>query len=539
MICLILFLGVSGIWILGFNTSYFTNPDAYDYAQMGREIHRGHGLSTLQIFPRHIPFLSRRDYLNTENWPNLYRYPLPTVLNAFFQGFVQDAIVASVLQSGTWFLLGIPVLFFLTNRLTNLTVAIISTIFYIADPYIFHSSYDGMTESLSTLLILSLILVAYSGELHKWKCIFLGILCGLNFLTRTQLFFLFPLAVLYVWTMAQKPKRYYAVTLVLAGMLLTVFPWCVHNLMVAGDPLFSFSTSRNLVLDAFPRHSDLEMQLHAPVEIFTIFEQYGAVILSKFLRNIIPSIISLRYWDKAFDQMYIPFLFFFLSFFNSEPLIHRQYNLFKWSSIVLILCNFFVLSLVFHHARFYTMFRPFVIVIGTYEMVHLFLESPSLRYLQRFRAAGFAILILVGLHLSLVGFHQQLLSVTKAHKNSPPVSQAELESYESLRLLTDKESVIASDISYKISLYADRRTIQLPSDPKELLEISKTYLPIEYVLLSKRAMTKSSSKTEKPSLFETYEGYGDFAASQDFLKDFEVVTQLSDGMVLFGKRSYK
>lgn len=39
----LLFVVISGLWFWGFNTTFFLNPDAYDYAQMGREISNGNG----------------------------------------------------------------------------------------------------------------------------------------------------------------------------------------------------------------------------------------------------------------------------------------------------------------------------------------------------------------------------------------------------------------------------------------------------------------------------------------------------------------
>jgi len=128
VIAFLLFIVATLIWIWGFNTNYFGNRDAHDYAQMGRELSNGNGFSTLQIFPRHIPFLQKKNYLDKKSWPNLHRFPLPSILNAFFYKMTKDIIKAAVMQSGVAFLLSVPVLFLLATRLTNITI--ISYLFY-------------------------------------------------------------------------------------------------------------------------------------------------------------------------------------------------------------------------------------------------------------------------------------------------------------------------------------------------------------------------------------------------------------------------
>jgi len=65
------FLTVATAWNAGFSVVDFVSPDAYDYAQMGREIRSGYGFSTRQLLPRHIPYLFERGYLRTGHPPNL------------------------------------------------------------------------------------------------------------------------------------------------------------------------------------------------------------------------------------------------------------------------------------------------------------------------------------------------------------------------------------------------------------------------------------------------------------------------------------
>ena len=164
-VCFLISVSIAALWIWGFNTHYFTRRDAYDYAQISLQFFQGKGLSTLQFFPRHIPYFQDNGILTGSTWPNLYRNPLLMILNSAFLRFFDNVIVASVIQSGFWYIASIPVLFFLAKRLTNLRVAIVSTIFYAADPVIFLYSYSGMTETLATFLLLCLLVSLVSGHL--------------------------------------------------------------------------------------------------------------------------------------------------------------------------------------------------------------------------------------------------------------------------------------------------------------------------------------------------------------------------------------
>jgi 4-amino-4-deoxy-L-arabinose transferase-like glycosyltransferase len=333
----LLFLAVTAIWVWVFNTNSFTKPDAFDYAQMGRELGDGNGFSTLQIFPRHIPLLYRKGYLEKENWPNLYRYPLPTILTAFFYKITNNIIKAAVLQSGIAFLLSIPLLFILATRLTNLKVGIISIIFYAADPAIFTGSYEAMSEPMAAFLLLWLFLIAFLGQLSPWKCFAMGIICGLSYLNRAQFILLVPLAALYIWISFQKKKKFTGFALLLVAFLLVAGPWFIRNTVVVGEPAFSFSTSRNLAKGSSLVHSDLEMQLDAPVETFEVLKIYGKSVAGKVLNNL-SAVVRLKFWSANFSPKGSIFLFFlFASFIYRRHSANRKYDSFRNAAAALIL----------------------------------------------------------------------------------------------------------------------------------------------------------------------------------------------------------
>ena len=508
-----LFLIITITWVWGFNTSYFTSPDAYDYAQMGKEISNGNGFSTLQIFPRQIPFFQKKGYLEKENWPNLSRYPLPTILNAFFYKITKDAIKAGVLQTGIFYLLSIPILFILAIKLTSLNTAIISTIFYAAHPLIFESSYNGMSESLATFFLLAVFLMTFSGKLSKWKCLAIGVLCGLGYLARSQLIILFPLVALFIWISEKGKSKFRSIIFLSVGSLIIVGPWFIRNTIVVGKPIFSFFNSRRIVLRALPQHSDIGLQLEAPVDNIEVFQKYGLVVTKKVLNNI-SAIVGSNFWAKSFGPDGILLFFLFASFIYRRSFRNKNYIILRDGTIILILCNFLVASLVFHRPRFYVSLQPLICLVGINEIIMLFNDF-TFKHSKKLKIAVICGLVLFA--------SVRLYKVTMRHKYRPlPIGALENKSYEFIKKIASKDTIIASSNSYKISLQVGCRTIRLPVFPVDLLKINDRYLPIDYVLIN-RKMAKKYAHSD----------YGKFVKSDEFLRKFRFMKVLPDGPVLF------
>ena len=517
VIPLLFLLSVSLVWILEFDVYKFTNPDAYDYAQMGREIARGNGFSTLQVFPRHIPTLAEKGLLNIPHWPNLYRYPLPTYLNAFFNLWLPDIIVASVVQSGIWFLLGIPLVFWITRQVANRTVATLATLFYVGDPVLWLYSYNGLTESSATFILLLIAGVALSKSSLNRQAMILGVLSGLAFLDRTQLVFVLPITLVYIWWKTQSPMRYYLSAVMCLLAFLVMLPWLLNNYLLMGDPLFSFSNVRNIVYSVPGPGIDIEMQLHAPADTWSVIQEYGVGIAVKFARNTIPEIISLEFWANMFST-YFPFLLFFLmSFFHKDNVRNQHWEVLKWGSAIIILANFLVLGLGRHEPRFYIICRPFVLIVGLVSFVGII---SSMLKQKRMVLKGLTICLFI------FGFVQFSLSAV-TYRHMPSNYSVDIESYTMVAESAPAESIIASDASYKVSLHATRRALRLPTNPKELLEINEKYISVDFVLLTGCSVVPGSE--------EGHSTYCRFVSTPEFLSVFKLIKQLPNGALFFKK----
>lgn len=531
----LLFVGVFllsvAIWVTGYSVSYFENPDAYDYAQMGRELRTGHGFSTLQIFPRHLTLLETLSPLPVTDhaWSNLYRYPLPTISNALAQIFIPDIVAAAVVQSGVWSLLSIPLLYLVASRLTNQTVALLSVGIYVASSSFWISSYNGMTESLATCLLLLAVFLAIARDC-SWKWMNLGIVCGLIFLTRTQFLYLLPLAVLFTYLESQPVSRVRRMAMVIFGFIATIIPWSVRNLFLTGDPMFSFSTSRNFAIGTLPMNSDVDMQLYAPISTFSILKEYAPVIIKKFYHNVWPDIINPISLAGGRNSGLFLAVILLASILTEKAAPSHQYRRFKWGTMLMVVINFLIVSLVFHAERFYEELYPLLILLFVYEIL-LVADLLSARRMRYARAGATAIIVLA----TFVALVSTLRSIKT--KEEPEVA-INRQSFESLARYLSPEAITASDISYKVALNTGTRSIRLPSNPNELFDISDKFMHLDYVLISKGVVAWSGEE-QKPSLFETYTQYNQFLNTDEFRGRFQFVAQLPDGSQLYKNRQSK
>lgn len=543
LVMLLFFIAVGIVWIVGYNGNYFVWPDAYDYAQMGREIRAGHGFSTLQVLPGHIPFLAEKGYLEQEHWPNLSRFVLPTLTNAFAQLFTSDAVAASIVQSGLWYLLSVPVLFLLTLRCTNMTVASLSTLFYVADPHIFESSYNGLTETLASFLILCVLLVVFVCRDGNLKWLLAGALCGLCYLARTNLVYVTPLIAVYALRPQKRPWQFAAGGLVLLSSALVVLPWCIRNQVVTDSPSFSFSTAGALGWDAAPGTPFI--RLHEPADVPSMLQKHGPAIRTKTVKNAIENVISLTFWDKMFSKrgwfypvdrkkqgIYIPFIFFFfLSLFRRTAKTEELYRLLKWCCLMLLLGGFLMNCMANHWPRYYVPFRPLILAVGMCELVSCLRRLGSAKVRSIVSAVGISLLAVIGVY--------QYYAVYMAHQEAPDLNKTwpvlreeDRKAYELVKELTSNKAVIASDISPEVCFVTERRSLRLPQNPKELLEIHDRYIRIDYILIGRQINTWRLN-------YGSYKTYPDFLSSPQFLDRYEIEKDLPNGAVLYKLRTQK
>lgn len=526
--CLLATLAACLVWLSGVTEGRFLNPDAYDYAQMGRQVCSGRGMSTLQIFPLEIPFLAERGLLEREWWPNVHRYPLPILTAAAFQLLVSDPVTAAVWQSGVWYVLSAPMMFLLGFRLAGIRVAAGATLFLIADWLILECGYSGMTESLSTFLLLATLAVAFGPARGGWGAGATGALCALCYLARSQYFFLAPILVVRTWFTGESPRRWKEPLILAAAAMAVASPWWVRNTIVAGNPLFSSFNTRMLVMGAVPNQSDLVTRLHAPISTGAVLEEFGDAIWEKYHGHLTQHTFSPRYWAEMLSPAGLYLLPLFILAFLRRQQGGRRVASFKWVVLALLVCNFLVVGLVLPLGRMFSAFRSPVILIALWQLDELAGMFGGKRF------GGIARNVLFGLVL-LAGC-VRLGHTIREHHRRPLRNPALFASVRELAGSIEEGSVVASDESFLFALLAERRSVRLPDDPADLLEIDERYLPIDYVFLSRRVTSARKAEAERTQIYSSYAAYNSFIESQAFKSRYELVRWLPERGALYRRR---
>lgn len=526
---LVLFATVIVVWCDGFTLAQFVSRDAHDYAQMGREIRSGHGFSTLQLFPRHIAYLDQRGLLHSEHIPNLYRYPLPTLANAFFLLFTPDVVRAAVIQTGVCFLLSIPAFFLLAWRLTSPMLAFLCTTLYLANPTFWSFSRSGLTEPLAVLLLLATALTMFAPNAKRIRrlAFLTGALCGLAFLTRSQLAYLYPLSLLFYLTAPQKNDRIYSALLTTAGFILLISPWAIRNMVLTGDPLFSFSSSRSLAFATRLLHSDLDMQLHAPPETAAVLSEYGPAIWKKTLNNFWPGILNPMAWtSSAAFALCIWIVLLGSLVTKGAPETHHARR-FKWGCALALMSNFLIMCPTLMERRFNQILHPFIVIL-TAGYVFLLIETTTRGIGRRITRATIylAVLLIAATHCA---------KRFADHRHMPMGRRGLGGICEAIADRSTEHGIVASDISHKISLHCGIPTVRLPGEPEELLEISDKHVPIDHIVFTPRVLKDRPRAMQ--SFWETYDTYPAFIRTREFVDRYEPLTTLPNGVAIFRRRT--
>jgi len=227
-----------------------SRPDGFDYAQIGRELAEGRGFSSRQaIYMLHLRFLEDHDLLQGP-WPNLHRFPLPSLVMAGLF-LVLGVGVPAVLAYGIGFHVATSMLLFeWTRRAVGLAPAVAATALFSSSGAVLETGVSGLAEpSAMFFFTLSLFFAwrAFGEGGVRWPFA-AGAALGLATLARTNALFAAPFFVLAVlWPLlaetppGRRPWRELGQrggALVL-GMLILITPWMARNWSVAGSPTFS------------------------------------------------------------------------------------------------------------------------------------------------------------------------------------------------------------------------------------------------------------------------------------------------------------
>jgi len=301
----------------------------------------------------------------------------------------------------------------------------------------------------------------------------------------------------------------------LGAVAAAVSPWFVRNFIVTGDPMFAFTNTRNLLAKTL-HHPRIDLQLHAPVDLSTVLTSYGDEIAAKILAHIWPNLVSPGFWIGVLGWYAVAYFVAIVL-----RLLARNgnngaalYSVYERTVPVLIGLNFFVVSMIYHRQRYYDPLLPLIIVVLVITVPRL-LENGFTRLRPRggpSRNAIFIVLILIA--------GVRAADTYIDHVRQPGIPEVDIQSYKVLGTFIKDDDLVASDLSAQITLFCGVRTLRLPSDLQELLEIDDRYIPIDLIVFGRRR--------GEPLVRS-------FVASEMFVHRFERLPDLPNGAAVYRK----
>jgi 4-amino-4-deoxy-L-arabinose transferase-like glycosyltransferase len=217
---------------------WLADPDAQDYAQLGRQIAAGRGPSTRYMPWNGLDFLAERDAGSlvgeSPSWPNIVRFPLTPVLMALGFAVAGPADEAAHLPAGLSFILTAGCAALLGARTYGAWAGLTAGLAVTFLPLLVNYSLTGLTESLLGLQVLAVLACVARGRENLSLG---GVLFGLAVLNRYDTALL-ALPILALWLLA-RPGWFRRCTAFLVPAGIVVLPWAVYLTVVAGTPLFN------------------------------------------------------------------------------------------------------------------------------------------------------------------------------------------------------------------------------------------------------------------------------------------------------------
>lgn len=216
------------------------DPNAFDYAQIARNLATGQGFTTKFIKP-----LSLTRSLHIDRHPDLTYPPLHPGLMALFMSLFEPTAQAAALACGTAFLLTIPLVFIFALRLFDRDAAWLATALYVTNLVAIRFSISGLEVSLLSLLVTGLIMVLYHyaqcrRQQRLWLAISAAVLMGAIYLTKYIWVITIIPVLIYIYYCTPRRRREQILLVFAVTFFVVIAPWCYRMCAVSGNPFFTW-----------------------------------------------------------------------------------------------------------------------------------------------------------------------------------------------------------------------------------------------------------------------------------------------------------
>lgn len=455
-----------------------TNPDALDFAQVGRNLHEGRGFVTYVLRP--LALTHGSDALRQ---PDLVHGPLyPFVLAMAFGALgAKDNVVALV--SGIFYLLMIPVVYQLGKRVFNREVGIAAALAVAFNSLILEYATSGLPITLYIFLFSSLLLVLFNlaawrrkqeqpgaqptNKLPKLQLVLAGLLTGALYLTDPIFAWIMPLvAVATLWMVPVRRGSAAAHLLMPLGLL--VLPWMIRNGVMTGNPIFALR-GMEVWMDTrtYPGNLAYRIEPGGVVPSGLLFQDvlrklavgFGTVI------ETLPQVSAS--WLLAF---FIPSLLF--RFNDSAATTLRNLLVTSFGLILLGTLLFGV------EMPLFVSLMPAMLIFSIAFLMHL------LRQAQVSRSGG---MVVAGLAALVVAY--PLVKTLALEPRVRPL--AEVAPAKALARVAQRDQVSLSDQPWLVAWHADRPSIWVPASDSQVKVVKERFPETRWLFLTPSARSLS------------------------------------------------
>jgi hypothetical protein len=482
-------IGLSAFYLTGIFRG-LPISEAMDQAQVGREIIRGHGWSTEFARPLAIGELEHHGKdLKTAAWKDTYNAPIPPLLDAIATyipikegwaltktDFVYAGDRAIALMGVIFFLASVVVLYFVALELFDERLAQMAVGLVLICEMMWRYAISGLPQMFLLLMLnvniwilLRAMRAQYLNESTlKWSAL-LGLGFGIMALTHALSIFIF-LPVLVYAALYFRPRPWTA-SVMLAVFLIVYVPWLVRNYMVCGDPR---GVAGFAGLDGIVRSESGHMRRFA-IDLGETTGNYYAENFRQNLTGQINRIIEYMGWSCVAPLALVSVLHAF-----RRPITASfRWVLFAMFGSAVIGMGIFGMKEEGSLAadQFYLLFVPLFICYGMAYVLVQWDRRIGLGFIvpQWGRQGRVHQLLRVSLVIAifLISGIPLIFRICLDRSRTPIEWPPYVPPYMSMmNKMFDPNEIIASDMPWAVAWYADRRSIWLPYDSQDLVDLS-------------------------------------------------------------------
>jgi len=463
-------------------------PDAFDYAQMGRQISRGEGMTSLQTFPYALGWLAEHDRDASPPWPNVWRFPLPTWIRAASFALFGESDGAAIAPGLLFSAFTATLLFALGNRLGGPVAGLASAAVWIVSASQRELSTTGLSEPGAALLACAIALAALRSRALGMRAVALaGALLGLALLHRTNLAALAPVALLLALG-AQRDERARRAIAFAASSIAVALPFWAYSAAAHGDPFVNLTTDRGLLRLALGRD---------PFYLLDVGDADGALARSlalypsgwtwSWLRDAAPRMLGR---DLAiFAPVALLALAVELRALARDPVARERAALTGLAATGLAATALVFAPIYPEVLRFYWPYAPLFVAAAC---------AGALARVPQGAARAGAAVALVAL-FALLAPRERAAPLEGSANDLPSRDVSELAQ------LVAPGRVIASDVSFAVAWQAERASVRFVGNWDVLAAIDARVVRIDAIHLSPQAPARFAAPLAQPPLSQIFE----------------------------------